>query len=402
MPLLLAILLAAAGQKLAVLDFKSELTAPAEKPLPRYFADQVRGAALAANPALHVITRENLISLLKASKTAIENCEGECEIETGRRIGADLVVSGDLLRIGSSYELDMRLHDTAEGRLLSTATASGHEIDDLDKATPAAVAKLLMPIGASPAAPGPAAATPAAATPAAASPPPAPPPAPRARSYVDGPSGLEFVRLAGGDYTFGCLDGEQNCKPRRKVRVAPFALGKTEVPVSAWMKCAAAGVCSQEPKKRVLGLGACSWTVGLEAHPMNCLSRPEAEAFCRWIGGRLPTEEEWEYAARAGRAVKYPWGDAPWDATRANLKGTEDGFSTTAPVGSFPAGATPDGLLDLAGNVWEIVAGGNEGVEFRGGAWGNEPKDARASYFGHWGSDMIGGYATDIGFRCAQ
>jgi hypothetical protein len=94
-----------------------------------------------------VITRENLIVLLQATGKDLASCEGECEVDTGRRIGADLVVSGELLKFGSSYKLDMRLHDTQDGRLLSGATASGTTPDALDRALPEAIARLLAPIG---------------------------------------------------------------------------------------------------------------------------------------------------------------------------------------------------------------------------------------------------------------
>src|SRR5206468_4766062 len=89
-----------------------------------------------------------MLVLLQSSGKKLEECEGECEVDTGRRIGADLVVSGELLKFGSSYKLDMRLHDTHEGRLLSGATASGPTVDALDRALPEAIAKLLAPIGA--------------------------------------------------------------------------------------------------------------------------------------------------------------------------------------------------------------------------------------------------------------
>jgi hypothetical protein len=130
--------------KLAVLDFKSY--AKDFKPEDvRYFTDLVRGATLRASPQLEVMTRENLIVLLQATGKDLGQCEGECEVDTGRRIGADAVVSGEVLRVGSRYKMSLKLHETKNGRLISTAIASGRTIDELDESVQKAADDLLRP-----------------------------------------------------------------------------------------------------------------------------------------------------------------------------------------------------------------------------------------------------------------
>ena len=109
--MILALLLAAQAQVIAVLEFRDEVP-PAERINTAYLADQVRAAAKEILPSMKVITRENMLVLLQASGKDLANCEGECEVDTGRRIGADVVVSGELLKFGTQYKLNMKLHDT--------------------------------------------------------------------------------------------------------------------------------------------------------------------------------------------------------------------------------------------------------------------------------------------------
>ncbi len=128
--------------KLAVLElrnFAKDLT----KQNAQYFTDVVRIVALKTQPQLEVMTRENLLVLLRASGKPIEDCEGECEVDTGRRIGADEIVSGEIQKLGSLYKLSLRLHDTHEGRLLASTQASGKTIEELDRAVQKAAEDLL-------------------------------------------------------------------------------------------------------------------------------------------------------------------------------------------------------------------------------------------------------------------
>jgi hypothetical protein len=95
---------------------------------------------------MDIITRENLLVLLQASGKDLGSCEGECEVDTGRRIGADVVVSGDILKLGTQLKLSLRLHDTKTGRLISAAQATGTNVEELDKSLTKASADLLTAI----------------------------------------------------------------------------------------------------------------------------------------------------------------------------------------------------------------------------------------------------------------
>lgn len=135
----------AAGQglKLAVLELESGLTGADAKAVDRvYFGDKVRGALREALPGCTMMTRENVMQLLAASGKTLEQCEGTCAVETGKMLGADLVVSGRMSRIGKRYTLSLRLHRTADSTLLEDATASGKSLEAIDDETGKAVARL--------------------------------------------------------------------------------------------------------------------------------------------------------------------------------------------------------------------------------------------------------------------
>ncbi len=133
-------------------------------------------------------------------------------------------------------------------------------------------------------------------------------------------------------------------------------------------------------------------------HPAVHLSFEDAERYCAHAGGRLPTNAEWEYAARGGERRVFPWGNE-WDPARAHW--IESEAQGPRPVGAFPSGATPEGLLDLAGNVWEWTSTERaEGRVAKGGSWlASNPAHLRAA------AEMVeepGESASDLGVRCAR
>ena len=159
----------------------------------------------------------------------------------------------------------------------------------------------------------------------------------------------------------------------------------------------------QGPKSQLHSLGL---------HPVVQVSAIDAEAFCSHHGLRLPSEEEWEYAARGPSGLRYPWGKSLTQSMLPKVTnggtwsccGTSDadGYVRTAPVGSFPAGRSPFELDDMIGNVWEWTSSpfpGETGKRsIRGGGWGNNPYCLRAAYR-HANPPNIG--LDMVGFRCA-
>jgi iron(II)-dependent oxidoreductase len=208
---------------------------------------------------------------------------------------------------------------------------------------------------------------------------------------VEPKSGLSFVSIPAGTFQY---QGE------RSVSVKAFRLGASAVTVEAYARCVQAGACT-EPNTG----GACNWKTDHANHPINCVDWKQAAAFCKWIGGRLPTEKEREYVASGGSEDRtYPWGNeepgarACWDGEGSDLgKGNR---KTTCPVGSHKAGDSSWGLHDLAGNVWEWTSSDYDSSNkvARGGSWnGVAPEDLRARYrFGLAPSLRL----ITFGFRC--
>jgi formylglycine-generating enzyme required for sulfatase activity len=262
----------------------------------------------------------------------------------------------------------------------------------------------------------------------------------------------DMVLIAGGSMFMGDIDLE-NARPPHKVSVPTFCIDRHEVTAGAYDACVEHGNCLKSPQdvrfngvtdvqRAAFGELCNARREGRAKHPANCVDWSMADNFCRTQGGRLPdggarlpTEAEWEFAARGSGQKAYPWGDEPPDATRLNACGAEcegwftehklttrtlytvdDGFAGTAPVGSFPKGATREGIVDLAGNVWEWTGdwygtytadvatnpkGAEAGTErvVRGGSFnGSMSSWAKPAYRWKTAPEV---YNHAIGFRCA-
>ena len=141
---------------------------------------------------------------------------------------------------------------------------------------------------------------------------------------------------------------------------------------------------------------------GFENHPAVEVSWHGAVAFCEWAGKRLPTEAEWQHACEGPVGLTYPWGNE-FRPGLANIFGNADGHVRTAPVGSFPAGASPFGLLDMAGNAWEWTATAPEGKRFvRGGSWVNGKTIVDCASRVATGAAHTYIMGNSMGFRCAR
>lgn len=199
------------------------------------------------------------------------------------------------------------------------------------------------------------------------------------------------------------VDGGTMAPPgQARAKVPGFCMDRTEVTVDAYAACVKVGACRAED----LECGnAATWAKkGLGNHPINCVTWAEAENFCREVGKRLPTEREWEWAARGGdRALPFPWGaDAPGSRVCWDGEGNSEGKGkrkTTCPVGSHPRSRSADGVEDLAGNVREWTATEHDRHRvLRGGSWGDSLPEFLDVGFRGWNAPDERIELT--GFRC--
>jgi serine/threonine-protein kinase len=233
-------------------------------------------------------------------------------------------------------------------------------------------------------------------------------------------------RLAGGRFRMGQTGGraEPNESPTRLVELPPYWLDVSEVTVDAYRACVDRGACRRPAEASP----ACTYKRGDGELPINCVGYEDAERYCSAAGKRLPTEAEWEFAARTGNPVEapWPWGTAPPSCARVT-GGLGDSMSTLCgregprAVGRLNAGRTRGGIFDLSGNVEEWVAdwyddrypalaegvvdhnpkGPAAGVArvLRGGSWLSRWPALRVTARS-WGSAAERG--PSVGFRCAR
>ncbi len=235
-----------------------------------------------------------------------------------------------------------------------------------------------------------------------------------------------FMRVPSGTFMMGspATEGEPDEHPAHSLTVTGFCMERLEVTEAEYDACVSAGTCTAPGSDAMCN----SQNAARGGHPVNCVDWNQAMTYCNYIGARLPTEPEWEYAARGTDGRRYPWGNQPPNARLLNACGDEcvayattvhnetkkamypgnDGYAETAPVGSYPRGASPFGILDMAGNVYEWTSSpycnypqhacATPYRMYRGGGWYTEKTATAATRNGHLTTEK----SVVVGIRCAK
>lgn len=422
---------------IAVFDF--EVTT-GDKGILRPLTDNVIHE-LSRSGKYEVIDRGKMNRILKEQKFQMSGCVAqECKVEAGQLLGVGKIVTGSVGLVGKTYFLTLQLINVKTGKIeISAEDQCKCEIDGLLDSTKRLTKKLLGERVEQPVA--------KASEPAVAAKPA------RLEPRITNSIGMSFVYIKPGIFMMGSPaseTGRNNDETRHPVTLTKgFYMGETEVTVGQWRAFVRDSGYNAEAET---GEGTYTWIEGKwekkvgiywdnpgfaqsENHPVTCISWNDAQAFIRWINGkegveyRLPTEAEWEYAARAGTQTARFWGDDPdqacsyanvtdltewggrkWD----NPHNCRDGHWFTAPVGSFRPNYW--GLYDMIGNVWEwcqdwkgdyptgsvtdpIELYSGSGRVDRGGGWDSIVRGCRSA---NRSNDIPDSRINDLGFRLVR
>jgi formylglycine-generating enzyme required for sulfatase activity/uncharacterized caspase-like protein len=262
-------------------------------------------------------------------------------------------------------------------------------------------------------------------------------------STIIGVDGMTLLYVPGGEFTMGsdaddalaeCQKFRSDCQrswftdeePPHPVDVNAFWIDQTEVTVRMYYLCVEEGVCKEPTSKESYTHSSYYGNGDYDNYPVIYVDWNMAKTYCEWVDRRLPTEAEWEKAARGTDANIYPWGNE-FDGLRVNFcdkncafdwadKSSDDGFADTSPVGNYSNGASPYGALDMVGNVWESVSSlyqpypysaedGRENLNssdarvLRGGSWLDDDGNVRSAVRLRFGPTLSN---DNIGFRCSR
>ena len=238
-----------------------------------------------------------------------------------------------------------------------------------------------------------------------------------ASSQVSEKDGMTLLYVPAGEFTMGAASSDTQAsddeKPSHTVYLDTFWIDQTEVTNALYAKCVAAGKCQAPPSTGSNTRSSYYGTSQFANYPVIKVSWNDAQAYCQWAGGDLPTEAQWEKAARGDAPRTYPWGPETPDASRLNFNMN---VGDTTEVGKYPSGASFYGALDMAGNVLEWVRDwygsyqssaqrnptgttSGDARALRGGGWGDAAAFVRASGR-NW--NFPDGRLDVIGFRCAR
>lgn len=266
------------------------------------------------------------------------------------------------------------------------------------------------------------------------SPTPTVPPTPTPEPIIDESTGASMVFVSGGVFQMGSSDEEadDDMQPVHRVSLDPYFIDLTEVTNAQYATCVDDGICTPPQSPNATYHPAYYGDENYDDYPVIFVNWNQAQQFCEWRGGRLPTEAEWEFAAgfriAAAEKTKYPWGNAMPEAV-ANFcdvncsrdlrdPNYNDEFNDTAPVTSFEEGRSPFGLYNMGGNVMEWVfdwydndyyaesaeinpSGPAQGTArvLRGGSWYNTQQSLEVARRGSYVPEVA---RATLGFRCAR
>lgn len=236
----------------------------------------------------------------------------------------------------------------------------------------------------------------------------------RATAVDVGPiDGNPLIEIPAGAFVFGRDDGPENERPRRVLEGRAFAINRTEITNRQYGRFIAQ--TGHRP-----AFYANHPVLGLDDRPVVGVSWGDADAFCRHYGLALPSEQQYERAARGTTGSAFPWGSAPGDLVRANSGAdiccsgdARDGYPMTAPAESFADGASSEGVLNLVGNVWEWTSdvyapydgwaaakGTGRYRVLRGGSWNSDPRHLTTTYRLAYNPEFR--FSANGGFRCIR